>query len=79
MLLSEPGRVFSRNQLTGLCIGENAPVAERTIDVHIKAIRQKLRDRADVVETVRGVGYRFGDAFMGRTDVAGPDKKSEPR
>lgn len=70
VLLSEPGRVFSRSRLTELCIGENAPVSERTIDVHIKSIRQKLCDRADMVKTVRGVGYRFGDAMMGRTNNA---------
>ena len=32
---------------------------ERTIDVHVRALRKKLEDEADVVETVRGVGYRF--------------------
>jgi two-component system phosphate regulon response regulator PhoB len=58
-LLSGPGRVFSRGQLTKTCIGENAPVHERTIDVHIKAIRQKLSGRGELIETVRGIGYRF--------------------
>jgi two-component system phosphate regulon response regulator PhoB len=76
VLLSEPGRVFSRNRLTELCIGENAPVTERTIDVHIKAIRQKLRGRADAVETVRGVGYRSATAIMGANDEAGPEENS---
>jgi two-component system phosphate regulon response regulator PhoB len=37
-------------------------ILERTIDVHIRAIRRKLENRADVIETVRGVGYRFRDA-----------------
>jgi two-component system phosphate regulon response regulator PhoB len=72
VLLSEPGRVFSRAQLTAACIGENAPVHERTIDVHIKAIRQKLGERADLIETVRGIGYRFGDALTGRPDAVAP-------
>jgi two-component system phosphate regulon response regulator PhoB len=62
--------VFSRARLTGLCIGENAPVHERTIDVHIKAIRQKLGERASMIETVRGVGYRSGEALSGRSDAA---------
>ena len=35
--------------------------SSRTIDVHIRAVRKKLGDRSDVVETVRGVGYRFRD------------------
>ena len=36
-------------------------VMERTIDVHIRALRRKLGEHADVIETVRGVGYRFRD------------------
>ena len=41
--------------------GDGAIVGERTIDVHIRALRRKLNTFADVVETVRGVGYRFRD------------------
>ncbi len=40
-------------------IGEDAVVLERTIDVHIKSLRKKLGDAADLIETVRGVGHRF--------------------
>jgi len=36
-------------------------VMERTIDVHIRALRRKLGERAELIETVRGVGYRFRD------------------
>jgi len=36
-------------------------VLERTIDVHIRSLRRKLREQADLIETVRGVGYRFRD------------------
>ena len=36
-------------------------VMERTIDVHIRALRRKMGKKADLVETVRGVGYRFRD------------------
>jgi two-component system phosphate regulon response regulator PhoB len=43
-------------------IGEDAIVTDRNIDVHVRALRQKLGDAADVIETVRGVGYRFADA-----------------
>lgn len=42
-----------------LCRGEDAPSFERTIDVHIRSLRQKLGNRAGVIKTVRGVGYRF--------------------
>jgi two-component system phosphate regulon response regulator PhoB len=57
-LLRQPGRAFSRHQLMDVAIGEDAIVLERTIDVHIKTLRRKLDD-ATLIETVRGVGYRF--------------------
>jgi two-component system phosphate regulon response regulator PhoB len=40
-------------------IGDDALVLERTIDVHVKSLRQKLGNSGDLVETVRGIGYRF--------------------
>jgi two-component system phosphate regulon response regulator PhoB len=40
-------------------MGDDALVLERTIDVHVKSLRQKLTDRSEQIETVRGVGYRF--------------------
>lgn len=40
-------------------IGEDAVVLERTIDVHVKSLRKKLGEGHDLIETVRGVGYRF--------------------
>ena len=53
------GRPFGRNELMDHCRGEDANALERTIDVHVRSLRQKLGDLGDVVETVRGVGYRF--------------------
>lgn len=62
-LLRNPGRPYSRNELLDRCRGEDANALERTIDVHIRSLRQKLGPRGELVETVRGVGYRFrGDA-----------------
>jgi len=58
-LARQPGRTWSRLELLDLCRGEDANSLERTIDVHIRAIRQKLGDRADIIGTVRGVGYRM--------------------
>lgn len=58
-LASHPGRVFTRQQLVSRVIGEKAYVTERNIDVHVRRIREKLDDREDLIETVRGVGYRF--------------------
>jgi two-component system phosphate regulon response regulator PhoB len=57
-LLRQPGRAFSRHQLMDAAIGEGSIVLERTIDVHIKTLRKKLGD-PELIETVRGVGYRF--------------------
>ncbi|MEY4214772.1 MAG: hypothetical protein RL458_2998 [Pseudomonadota bacterium] len=58
-LLKQPGRAFSRPDLMGAGMGDDAFVLERTVDVHIKALRQKLGRHAARIETVRGVGYRF--------------------
>jgi two-component system phosphate regulon response regulator PhoB len=61
-LVRQPGRAFSRHQLMDAAIGEGSIVLERTIDVHIKTLRQKLTKvggSGDLIETVRGVGYRF--------------------
>lgn len=60
-LASHPGRVFTRDQLLARVIGEDAIVIDRNIDVHVRAIRKKLGNMRDLIETVRGVGYRFRD------------------
>jgi two-component system phosphate regulon response regulator PhoB len=56
--LRQPGRAFTRHQLMDAAITDGAIVLERTIDVHIKALRKKLSD-PDLIQTVRGIGYRF--------------------
>ena len=61
-LLRQPGRAFDRSELIDAALGEDTLVLERTIDVHVRGLRKKLGARADVVETVRGVGYRFKDS-----------------
>jgi len=58
-LARRPGRPFSRHELMDVCRGEDANALERTIDVHVRSLRQKLGGWSDVIETVRGVGYRF--------------------
>ncbi len=60
-LASHPGRVFSRDQLLSRVIGDHAVVIDRNIDVHVGAIRRKLGAYRGLIETVRGVGYRFQD------------------
>lgn len=61
LLASHPGRVFTRDQLLSRVIGEDAFVIDRNIDVHIRAVRMKLGEYRDMIETIRGVGYRFRD------------------
>ena len=57
-LLAAEGRVLSRAALIGKAIGPGITVTERTIDVHVTAIRKKLGEGAPLIQTVRGVGYR---------------------
>jgi len=61
-LLRQPGRAFTRNELMDAAIGEEAAVLDRTIDVHVRSLRFKLGEKADLIETVRGVGYRFRES-----------------
>ena len=66
-LVRQPGRAFSRQQLMDTAIGEGSIVLERTIDVHIKTLRRKLAEaggRGEVIETVRGIGYRFREDML---------------
>ncbi|WP_146453866.1 response regulator transcription factor [Rubripirellula tenax] len=58
-LIRQPGRAFGRAELVDAALGEDTMVLERTIDVHVRALRKKMGDAADLIETVRGVGYRF--------------------
>ncbi|MCH2211352.1 MAG: response regulator transcription factor [Fuerstiella sp.] len=60
MLIRQPGRAFTRSELVEAGLGDTL-VLDRTIDVHIRAIRRKLGTAADLIQTVRGIGYRFRD------------------
>jgi two-component system phosphate regulon response regulator PhoB len=64
VLIRQAGRAFTRYELMDSAIGEDAIVLERTIDVHIKSLRKKLGDAGELIETVRGVGYRFHEPRM---------------
>ncbi|HEX4851454.1 MAG TPA: response regulator transcription factor [Puia sp.] len=57
LLASKPGRVFLRNEILNQVWGNDVIVGDRTIDVHIRKIRQKLG--LDCIRTVKGVGYKF--------------------
>ena len=58
-LASSPGRVFTRKRIIDEAQGEDVFITERTVDVHVVALRRKLGDHAHLIETVRGVGYKF--------------------
>jgi two-component system alkaline phosphatase synthesis response regulator PhoP len=57
LLASKPGKVFLRQEILQMVWGTDVIVGDRTIDVHIRKIRQKLD--LDIITTVKGVGYKF--------------------
>jgi two-component system alkaline phosphatase synthesis response regulator PhoP len=57
LLASKPGKVFGRDKILKLVWGEDVVVGDRTIDVHIRKLREKLGD--EYIRTVKGVGYKF--------------------
>ena len=58
-LAANPGKVFPREKILTDVWGTDIFVVERTIDVHIRKIREKLGNSSSLIETVKGVGYRF--------------------
>jgi two-component system catabolic regulation response regulator CreB len=66
VFVGSPGRVFDRGQLLQRIWGPDCVVTERTIDVHINALRRKIEDAGgdgQLLETVRGVGYRLRESL----------------
>ena len=59
LLASRPGKVFNREQIVSIGGGNETIVGERTIDVHIRKLREKLGD--DYIRTIKGVGYTFNE------------------
>jgi two-component system alkaline phosphatase synthesis response regulator PhoP len=57
LLASKPGKVFLRNEILEKVWGTEVIVGDRTIDVHVRKIRQKIG--VDCISTVKGVGYKF--------------------
>ena len=60
-LSRHPGRVFNRDQIMDGVWKEGRFIVDRAVDVHIRGLRKKLGKAAELIETVRGVGYRFKD------------------
>jgi len=59
LIASRPGKVYNREQILAIVWGNETIVGERTIDVHIRKLREKLGD--DYIRTVKGVGYTFNE------------------
>ena len=57
LLISSPGKVFNREKILAQVWGEDVVVGDRTIDVHIRKLREKIGDR--FIKTIKGVGYKF--------------------
>ena len=60
LLASRPGKVFKRDQILSIVWGDETIVGERTIDVHIRKLREKIGN--DYIRTIKGVGYTFNEA-----------------
>lgn len=61
MLASKPGRVFTREQLLETISGGDTFLVDRNVDVHIRALRKKLGEDAELIITIRGIGYKCKD------------------
>ena len=59
LLFSNIGKVFTRDEIMNTIWGTDVFVGDRTIDVHIRKLREKLGD--NVIETIKGVGYRLSE------------------
>jgi len=57
LLISRPGKVFTREEIFQTVWGDNVIVGDRTIDVHIRKLREKIGE--DLIQTVKGVGYKM--------------------
>ncbi|HQU52354.1 MAG TPA: winged helix-turn-helix domain-containing protein, partial [Saprospiraceae bacterium] len=57
LLVSKPGKVFNRDEILQKVWGSDVIVTNRTVDVHIRKLREKIGD--DYIKTIKGVGYKF--------------------
>ena len=68
LLARNPGWVFSRNQIISSVKGDDYPVTERSVDVQVLGLRKELGELGDVIETVRGIGYRMREPEDGEDE-----------
>ena len=62
LLMERPGAVLTRDQLLSTIWGYDFDGASRTVDVHIRTLRQKLGEAGNLIQTVRGMGYKIEEA-----------------
>ncbi len=74
-LVAARSRVLTRDQLVEHAMGPGVMVTDRTIDVHVTSLRRKLGPHRELVETVRGVGYRFADVWSADGERPQPDRE----
>ncbi|OFZ18241.1 MAG: DNA-binding response regulator [Bdellovibrionales bacterium RBG_16_40_8] len=65
-LAQRPGFVYTRGQIVEAIRGENYTVTERAIDFQMVGLRKKIGDKGELIETIRGVGYRFKNIDEGK-------------
>ena len=71
LLLDWPGWVFSRQEIVKSVHGEDYQVTDRAVDVQIVGLRKKLGKAGELIETVRGLGYRIKDLRQGTLPTEG--------
>ena len=59
LLMSNIGKVFSREEIISKAIGEDIFITDRTVDVHITQLRKKIEEYSKNIKSVRGIGYKF--------------------
>ena len=76
--LTHPGRAYSRDQLLEAVWGEQRFVTPRTVDVHVRRLREQIEEQPDsprYLTTVRGFGYRFEESAMTGEDFSQVDRR----
>lgn len=63
LLAQKPGHVYTREQFINSIQGEHIFVTGRTIDTHVAGLRKKMGEASNMIETIRGIGYRFKDVI----------------
>ena len=72
VFLERRGQVQTRRQLLQAAWNTEAQIQTRTVDMHVARLRAKLGDDGELLETVRGIGYRFHEPEEGTPDRSGP-------